>query len=259
MTWNGSHQSYARKKCGGMSSKSTHRNNKNSQKKFYLFFVLVITLGVFFTFTKYQKTNTSAEAERVIKKTIDRIPSTNKTKKNHKSAIKDNKDAAKKNRDDVMKLSPEERYQRVLDRFRKVGLSNSRTNRLFQSSIENKMAEALLAEILISKNPIIETDDERQKEKKEVVQLAKKELIAYIKEGGDPDDFLAYYQGQLKMAHKEYMDARKSVFDVMRNDPDIAAEYIDKVNTSLREKGIKEVVVPQKALDAFGIILKSEN
>ena len=194
---------------------------------------------------------------------------------------KPTKEEIKRRREEIMKMTPEERYQMVLERFRKIGLPDKpRTNKLFRTSLENKMAalfttqlgdpapvfpprvslhdEAFLAEILISDNPIVDSDDDRQKEKKEMVQIAKKELIKYIKEGGNPDDFLEYYQGQLQQAHKQYADARKSVFEIMRNDPAIAGEYIKKVNTVLRAKGIKEIKPPQKALDAFGVTIEDD-
>lgn len=182
-------------------------------------------------------------------------------------------------RAEIMKLSPEERYERVLQRLRKVGLPDQpRSNRLFRSSIEQKMAmifttepgdplpafpprmtlhdEAFLAEILIGDNPIVDGDDDRAKMKKEAVQLAKKELIQYIKEGGDPDDFLEYHYTKLKQAHQEFADARKSVFETLKNDPDIAGPFIKKVNERLRARGIKEIVIPQKALDHFNVQLE---
>ena len=188
----------------------------------------------------------------------------------------------RKRREEILRMTPEERYQMVMDRFRKVGLPDKpRTNKLFRTSLENKMAaifttqlgdpapvfppkvslhdEAFLAEILLSDNPIVDSDDERQRDKKEAVKLAKAELIKFIKEGGDPNDFLEYYQGQLQQAHKQYMDARKSIFEIMRNDPEIAGSYIKKVNATLRERGIKEIIPPQKALDAFGVVLEEDD
>lgn len=110
-----------------------------------------------------------------------------------------------------------------------------------------------LVEILIRDNPILDSDSKKAAESKEMMKIAKKEFVDFIKEGGNPDDFLPYYHGQLVAAHEEYKMARQSIVEIIRNDPDIAVDYIKKVNERLSEKGIKNVKIPKKMLDAFGI------
>lgn len=112
---------------------------------------------------------------------------------------------------------------------------------------------AHITEILMSDNPIKAGDDDRVVETKQTIEFAKKELREYIKKGGDPDEFLAYYRGQLVQAHAQYEDARKSVLQTLREDPDIALEYLDRVNSELEAKGIKKVTLHPNLLKHHGI------
>ena len=84
-------------------------------------------------------------------------------------------------------------------------------------------------------------------------QLAKKEFISFIKQGGDPYDFLPYYHGQLVQAYEESKMARKTIIDTLKSDPDIAPEFIKKVNDGLSAKGIKKIVLPQRMLEKYGV------
>ena len=174
-------------------------------------------------------------------------------------------------------MSPEERWEYVVERARNSPLREEPgTNRIFRTSTEQVMdwifrcevgdpppllpnlplkEQLHLAEILISENPIYEDDSERAKEAKETVQLVKKEFREFIKEGGEPEDFLPYYHGQLVQAHEEWKTARKMVMDAVKEDPDIAADFISKVNERLAEKGIKKVTLPPKMLEHYGIEL----
>lgn len=113
--------------------------------------------------------------------------------------------------------------------------------------------EAHLVEILVNKNKILETDDERAIDGKQTVELAKKELIKFITEGGDVHEFLEYYHDQLRQAHMERQEAQRSVFSLVREEPELAKEYLDAVNARLEEKGIKPVVIPQKMANRFGV------
>lgn len=174
-------------------------------------------------------------------------------------------------------MTPEERWEFVVERARNSPLREEPgTNRIFRTSTEQVMdwifscevgdpppllpnlplkEQLHLAEILALDNPIYDDDTERAKEAKETVKLVKKEFQDFIKEGGEPEEFLPYYHSQLVQAHEEWKTARKMIMDAIKEDPDIAADFISKVNERLAEKGIKQVTLPQRMLDHYGIEL----
>jgi len=151
-----------------------------------------------------------------------------------------------------------------------------KSNRIFRTGIEASMArifmtelgdapppffttavplrdEAHLAEILIAQNPVLETDTEAQKASKEMVALAKKEMIDYIKKGGEPADFLKYYHGKLQEAFDCRRESMKSLMTVAREDPSIAGEYLERVNKELAERGIKQINLTEKQRKRLGL------
>ena len=172
-------------------------------------------------------------------------------------------------------MTPEERMQYLFEEAAKkpIDLTPS-TNRLFKTGTEQVMRwifttelgamppplpripirdEAHMAEILMAKNPIFEGDSEKAKEAKQMVELAKKELIKYIKEGGTVYSFLEYYRGELMQAHNEWKERKKSVLQVVRDEPDLAADYIAEINNRLSQKGIRPVKLPPKLKEQLGI------
>ena len=176
-----------------------------------------------------------------------------------------------------MAMTPDERWAFVVERAKRTPLREMPgTNRIFRTSTEQVMdwifscqvgdpppllpnlplKERLhLADILISDNPVGENDSERAKEAKETVRLVKKEFRDFIMEGGEPEEFLPYYHGQLVQAHEEWKMSRKMVMEAVKENPDIAAEFISKVNEGLEKKGIKKVTLPPKMLEHYGIEL----
>lgn len=172
------------------------------------------------------------------------------------------------------KMTADEKIEYLRERIKNTPIPETPTNRPYATSLEQVMDwtftcevgnpppllppmtlfdQMHLAEILIRDNPILDSDPEKAAESKETMKIAKKEFVDFLKEGGNPDDFLPYYHGQLVAAHEEYKMARQSIVEIIRNDPDIAVDYIKKVNGRLSEKGIKNVKIPKKMLDAFGI------
>lgn len=172
-------------------------------------------------------------------------------------------------------MTPEERMQYLFEEAAKkpIDLTPS-TNRVFKTGTEQVMSwifttelgamppplpripirdEAHMAEILMAKNPILEGDSEKAKEAKQMVELAKKELIKFIKEGGSVDEFFEYYRGELVQAHNEWKEAQKSVLQIVREEPDLAADYIREVNDRLSAKGIRSVKLPPKLKEQLGI------
>lgn len=93
--------------------------------------------------------------------------------------------------------------------------------------------------ILMSDNPITDLDDEKSKFCKENVMAAKKEMMKYLKEGGDPDEFLQYYFQELKYAFDKRNEARSQIQEAWEEDPEVGKEFLKRVNESFAEEGIK--------------------
>ena len=173
------------------------------------------------------------------------------------------------------RMTPDEKLDYLYERAKATPLpSEPSSNRIFRTSTEQVMDwiftcevgspppllppmsifdQAHLAEILISDNPIREDDSDRAKEAKSTMKLAKAEFIKFIREGGNPDDFLPYYHGQLVHAHDQWKEARNAIVEMVKTQPDIAFEFANRVNEELQGKGIKTVTIPPKMLEAFGI------
>ena len=205
-------------------------------------------------------------------------PRTNKVNKVKTPKKKSSEDEIIRRREMLKKMTPEQKLDFLFEQAQKRPLPQEpSSNRIYRTSIEQVMDwvfscevgnpppllpqmsmfdEAHLAEILLMDNPIKETDNEKVRESKEMMKIAKKEFIDFIKKGGDPHEFLPYYHGQLVQAHEEWKMARKSIFDIVKSEPEIAIEYIKKINSQLEEKGIKKVTVPPKMLERFGIQLE---
>ena len=96
-------------------------------------------------------------------------------------------------------------------------------------------------------------DDETLAERKETIELAKKELKDYLSQGGTPDEFFTYYHAQLMKAFNERQMMQTAVVKIAQEDPIVAKEYLEEVNASLRDKGIKEIHVPRKIAECLGL------
>ena len=114
---------------------------------------------------------------------------------------------------------------------------------------ELKNIQQILDTALISS----EEDDEALAERKETIELAKKELKDYLSQGGTPDEFFTYYHAQLMKAFNERQMMQTAVVKIAQEDPLVAKEYLEEVNASLRDKGIKEIHVPRKIAERLGL------
>lgn len=173
-------------------------------------------------------------------------------------------------------MTPAERLEFLFEEAKKkpIDFSVVSTNRPFATGTEQVMSwifttrvgnmpppmpkmsirdEAHLAEILLADNPALEGDSEKVKEAKAMVELAKKEAIEFVKNGGDVQEFLEYYRGVLAEAHMEWQASQKAVMQVIREEPDLAGDYIREVNAKLAEKGIKPVNVPPRVREELGL------
>lgn len=180
-------------------------------------------------------------------------------------------------REKLKKMSREEReeyaYKKIQER--KIDLTPT-TNRPFRTGIELSMArifmtkvgdppppllttfipiqdEAHLTEILFANNPVIEGDSEQVKEAKATVEQVKKEMIAYIKDGGDPQSFMSYYHTKLQDAFIERRDSLKEVARVAIEEPGIAQKFYQEVNKRLESKGITPIELTEKQKQRLGL------
>ena len=231
---------------------------------------------LFFVFGKSEEQVVSNR--KIAKKTERRV----KTQKPSKpKAIKDatQKTVSPKEalREKLKKMTREEReeyaYKKIQER--KIDLTPT-TNRPFRTGIELSMArifmtrvgdppppilttfipiqdEAHLTEILFANNPVIEGDSEQVKEAKATVEQVKKEMIAYIKDGGDPQTFMSYYHTKLQDAFLERRDSIKEVARVAIEEPEIAQKFYQEVNKRLESKGIAPIELTEKQKQRLGL------
>ena len=113
--------------------------------------------------------------------------------------------------------------------------------------------EAHLTEILFANNPVIEGDSEQVKEAKATVEQVQKEMIAYIKDGGDPQTFMSYYHTKLQDAFLERRDSIKEVARVAIEEPEIAQKFYQEVNKRLESKGIAPIELTEKQKQRLGL------
>ena len=117
----------------------------------------------------------------------------------------------------------------------------------------------LLTQVLISINEVNEEDSETDVARKENVMAAKAELRKYIKEGGDYESFMRYYHNLLDSYHETWLEAQdavdRSISEMPKED---LATFIDKVNATLDEKGIKHVMLDSRIRRKLGMPLEEE-
>ena len=107
-------------------------------------------------------------------------------------------------------------------------------------NISKKDRDNIIA-VLFSKNEIRETDSEKVKFCKEQVDAAKKEMISYIKQGGDPDDFLQYYYQELRSCFETRREAIRQAQHLFDEDPELGRAFVEKVNEKFEKDGIKQI------------------
>ena len=221
------------------------------------------------------KAITEKKAEKKVEKRIKtKQPLKSKVVKEEKEKHISPKEAL---RAKLKKMTCEEREEYAYKKLqeRKIDLTPT-TNRPFRTGIELSMArifmtrvgdppppilttfipiqdEAHLTEILFASNPVIEGDSEKVKEAKATVEQVKKEMIAYIKDGGDPQSFMSYYHTKLQDAFIEKRDTLKEVARVAIEEPEIAQKFYQEVNKRLEAKGISPIELTEKQKQRLGL------
>lgn len=178
------------------------------------------------------------------------------------------------------KLTEDQRLDAYEKALEETKLPEESTNRLFRSGLEQVMGWIFttelgdmppplpqvadidivhLQEILDYKSKIGKDDTDQQADAKDTVNFAKEELRKYLEKGGSPDEFLAYYHDELQAAFMERNMAYDQVLKVISTEPELASDYVKKVNESLAKKNIKGIVLSPRVLARYGITLDQES
>lgn len=98
-----------------------------------------------------------------------------------------------------------------------------------------------LPAILISKSEIKEGDSEALAECKKSVDFAKKEMVKFIKEGGDPNEFLRYYHNELHRCYEWREEAIRQASEIYDKEPALCKDFIKKINEKFEAEGIMPI------------------
>ncbi len=276
MPWNGSGVSGSRTPIGDKCRKTPCKFNTIKIALIALSAVVACMIVFILSTNKDVGDNPTIE-----KKTPRKIKTVNAKKSKSPLKVKTEEKKALTWKDELREklkgLSPEERFDVAFKMMqeRKIDLTPT-TNTPFRTGIELSMArifmtrvgfppppihttflpiqdEAHLAEILIAGNPVIEGDSEEIKEAKATVELVKKEMIADIKDGGHPEDFMAHYYNKLQTAFQERRDSLKEIARVAIEEPEIAQEFYNTINKRLESKGITPIELTEKQKQRLGL------
>ena len=108
-----------------------------------------------------------------------------------------------------------------------------------------------MAETLIAKSEVDETDTTLTALQKGLLNDVKAELRECLKKGGNVEDFIADYEDELKRCYLKRMDMRTFLADMVKNgdDPALIRDMTAKLNEKLEAEHIKPLDVPAAALE----------
>ena len=92
---------------------------------------------------------------------------------------------------------------------------------------------------LLEKNDPLPTDGEDTAALKGVLKEAKAEMLRHLKDGGDPNEFLQYYDDQLRRCFEYRLEALRQVAELGEEDRDLARDFLKKLNERFGVEGIK--------------------
>ena len=105
-------------------------------------------------------------------------------------------------------------------------------------------------EILKRDIVVYNEDNDHAVEIKENTARMKQALRDYIKEGGTPETFLAYYHNELAKDYNEWKSAQQHIVRLLQDGDMIGADsYAIEQNTKFKDRGIKSVVLPANLLN----------
>ena len=102
-----------------------------------------------------------------------------------------------------------------------------------------------IEKILDTDIAVYDDDDEKTVQAKVNVAKMKQSMKAFIKEGGDPQDFLTFYREELDMVHKERVEEQKELMRLYREGGgEQARAFADTRNKELGARGIRPLALP---------------
>lgn len=96
-----------------------------------------------------------------------------------------------------------------------------------------------LVPALLAKNEILENESEEHAAIKQNVAEAKRTMMDYLKQGGDPNEFLEYYHNQLMRDYDLRSEAISQACEINDKEPELCSDFITEVNKRLKEQNIK--------------------
>ena len=108
-------------------------------------------------------------------------------------------------------------------------------------------------DILKSRIEVMEKDDDKTAAAKEMIDFAKKEMSAFMEQGGDPDKFLKFYHGELRRAHELREMFRRELEKAIDEKPDEAADMYRAMNEALAKDGIRGLDLDDEDRERIGL------
>ena len=177
-------------------------------------------------------------------------------------------------RQQMMGLSQDEKLEILEKKLAETPIPEESTNRTFRTGLEQVMGWVFttevgdappplpnlsnfdlvhIEEILNMKNTVRDTDSDKAADAKETVDFVKQELKKYLEKGGDPQEFLAFYHSELKQAYQERQMVQQQAMQILKEEPDLVFDFLERANKGLAEKGIKAAVIPKRVLMRYGL------
>jgi hypothetical protein len=104
-----------------------------------------------------------------------------------------------------------------------------------------------IKKILATSLPVNDSDNPRDKETTKTLNMAKKILENYINNGGNVQGFINDYYGDLQAYHNTWKVSQEAALNSCRQDePEVAKEFIMRINEDLQSKGIRPIKLPPK-------------
>ncbi|MDR2850167.1 MAG: hypothetical protein LBW77_06475 [Verrucomicrobiota bacterium] len=102
-----------------------------------------------------------------------------------------------------------------------------------------------IGKILDTDIVLYDDDDAKTEAAKTNVAKMKLAMKAFVAEGGDPQDFLKFYQGELQTAHEEWRGGQAELMRVFRESgAEPARAFAEERNRELEARGIKPLFLP---------------
>lgn len=263
MGWNGSGKRLNITQAKGS---APHRRERNLKKIFIVssasaFLAFVILLLVLRLASNVSQPSDSHAGRGLI---TDRSKSTSKAIQELKEQAKLLKPRAKRTAEIIPGKPPVDLPQITTRRIVEVGSEHVALKYAYRNATEQLLMQTFSCPLGLAPRPIgfipaedrqdminilampvkiEDDDDEDTRIGKEIIADAKKELIQYIADGGDPNTFFQYYYDELVKAYELHNEVQEEVRRLAEEekDPDLARQFMKKANEMLTAEGIAPV------------------